>query len=736
VSDLINDKDTVQNGRRGALKDVSAPLRDQIVDKLYNKLVDLGVGIKVSNMWLAGSANRDSWLERQRAYLASWDEHLVNSTDGPSEGSSNLHIPMPFIVCKTMHARFMQAIWQDPPFSVKARNEASIERAPTVADTLRYYIMDGANYYKGIEAVVDKWVWDWITVGSAIKKWMWDVTYTRFIDVQTVQEVIGSQFARGPDGNEVEVPIIGPVEKEVPVTKKTFEGPCAKLVDAEDILIIGGDGDPDEADAVLHRDWLTASELWTLSDRGIFKADAVEKILEAGPDRVEGASATDIKQQRAQNAGRAQLDTDQDLDRYEIIEAYLEMPVDESGINSDIIVWVHARSGEICRATYLYRVSPTGERPFAKIDFQLRKGQEFGTGMVELLYPLSKEMDAIHNIRLDFGLVSVMPFGFYRPTGGIDPEKIELEPGVLIPVDNPQTDVYFPNLGNRTVFGFQEEQALQTLIERMTSISDLNLGLMSGGQGATRTATGARALVGEMSANLDVYLRRLNRGWKKSLRYLLHMLQKRIPPGLSYRLTGDDGKDYWRQIRTADDIAGNFDLEVSPNSASSNQGIQQEKANQILQLTSNPLDIQLGIITPAQRYEALKTWYQAHEVKDFARYIQKPQGYARVFTPAEELNRVLLGVKVPITPEMDHEGYIALWQEFKDNDELLGQFNELQTIEAEKQAMAHAQMLQALEQMAAQQANARQMNMNAAMSQQQTPAGMNPMAGSAAPPAQ
>jgi hypothetical protein len=714
VSELNKDQEVIKEGRRDPLKDVDATLRDQIVKKLYKKLEENRIGLKVSNLWSRGNANRTSWLERQKAYLASWDEHLISDTSGPFEGSSQLHIPMPLIVCKTLHARFMQALWQDPPCFTKARNEASIERVPVIQDTMRYYLMDGSNYNKGVESVVDQWVWEWITVGSGLMKWRWDVKYTRFVDVEMVPE----PTARVQNGQVISIPRL--VEKEVKRTKECFNGPVLDLVNAEDLLIIGGKGDPDTADGVIHRQYLTASELWTLADRKVFDADAVEEVIKGGPDSRDGAINSDIKNQRAQNAGQGSLDTEEDLDRYEILEAYLSIDVDGSGINSEVVVWVHSRTYELLRATYLYRISKDGDRPFIKADFHLRKDQEYGTGMVEMLYPLSKEMDAIHNMRIDFGLISVMPFGFYQPNSGVDPETIALEPGVLIPVDNPQSNVYFPNLGNRTLFGFQEEQAIQTMIERLTSISDVSLGVI-GGQGVTRTASGARLLNQEMTANLDVYLRRLARAWKKALRYLHGSLKMRIPKGLSFRVTGDDGKDYWRTVKTEESIYGDVDFEVSSNSATSNPAIQAETADFIMQAVADPLAIQLGIITPAQYFEAKKNQLMARQVRDWGRYLNKPQGPTRIFTPEEELNRVLRGIPVEITPEQDHQGYIAMWEEFKANDDLLGQFTEEQTIAAEMQSRKHAQMLQALEQMAAQQRNSQQMQMNASMSAEQAP---------------
>jgi hypothetical protein len=727
MSQLNDDKKPLEGARTALPDEVQAPLRDQIVKKLYSKLEEMDVGRKVTSIWEVGMSNRTLWSERQRAWLASWDEHLIADTSGHFDGASQLHIPMPFIVCKTLHARYMQALWQDPPFSVKPQNEASIEAVPLVRDVMRWYLMRGANYNRGVGKVADQWVWDWITQGSSILKLRWDVQYSKFIDVAMVPEPGPEQF-QIIDGREVSIPTVRMVEKEVERVKKSFDGPVADLVDLENILIVGGNGDPDEADSVTQLEYLTASQLWTLADRKIFNKEAVEEVIRSGPDELTGEPTQAIKQDRKLNAGHSVVDSDTDLDRYGILESYLKLDVDGSGINSDVVVWVHKKSSKILRATYLYRISPKGYRPYAKADFQPRKGQEFGAGMVEMLYPLSKEMDAIHNMRIDWGIISVMPFGFYRASSGIDPETIQLEPGALIPVDNPQTDIMFPNLGNRTVFGMNEEAAIQNMVERLTSISDLNLGVLSG-QGATRTATGARAIVNEMSSNLDVYLRRLNWGWEKFLCLMLDTLQQRIPEGLAFRLTGDSGADMFRRVNSAKDIYGDFDIEVSPNSASSNEGIQQEKANMLAQLLADPLAIQLGIVTPAQYYNAKENQIRQLGFKDFGKYLQKPQGPLRVLTPEEEANRLLRGMPVPVTPEMDHQGFLDFYQMVYDNDELLGQFTEEQTIELARQAKRHEQMMQAISQIQAQAANAAQMQQNAMMSQQQAPTGMNPNAG-------
>jgi hypothetical protein len=727
---LNQDQDLVNNGRTKPLKDVEAPLRDQIPEKLAQKLDDLNIGEKVRKIWEAGNNNRAEWLNRQEKYLQNWDEFLVASADGAFEGASDLHIPMPLIVAKTLHARFLQALLGiDPPFTVKPRTEASVERAEMVQDLMGYTINEWANWRQGVAQAVDLWLWDWVTTGSGILKARWDVQYERFVDVVQVQKPGPTFYQYDQEGNEIETPTMKMVEEEQEQTYLCYEGPVFEFVNNEDLLIIGGAGDPQLADSTHHQQWLTASDLLTLVDRRVFREDEVMDVIEGGPDNVAGQTGSDIKQMRSQNAGKGQLDHDSDLDRYRIIESYLKIDVDGSGINSHVVTWTHPKSGKLLRATYLRRINKAGERPFFKIDFHQRSGQDYGVGIIEMLYPLSRELDAMHNMRIDYGMISNMPIGFYRPTSNLEPKEIQLRPGMMIPLNNPQADVYFPNWGSRTAFGAQEEGAIMTLIERLTTVSDFSLGVLSGNQGATRTATGVRGLLGESNSNLDVYLRRLNRGWKQAIEYLFHMLQQRLPKGLEFRVTGEAGTDYFRQVRGAEDIAGDFDFDISPNSANSNKQIQQETAALILQQTASPLDIQLGIVTPLERYEALKAYYKSLGIKDHGKYARKPEGIMRIFTPEEEANRVLRGVSVPVTPEMDHQGFIQYFEEIFKSDEILGQFTEDQAKALKAQAVQHERMMAALEQMQAQQNNAQQMRLNGQQSGAQSSPGQNPFAG-------
>jgi len=711
------------NGRKNVLKDIQETGAELPDKKLLRRLQEDSYGSDVRSMWTIANSHRAEWLNRQEAFLSEYDEFIEPIYARPADWASAIHLPIALTVAKTYHARFMAAINNaDQPFTVVARKGANADREQVIEDLMQYAIKDWANDYSGIEDELDKALWQWVTRGVMITKNGWEKRYTQFKDVVKEQQP-KLTVVKGPDGSDIPVETIEDVDVEKDVTILDFDGPTLRAIAAEDLVIIGNP-DPDKADAVIESTYLTASDLFTLVDRGLFDKATVEEIIQGQGD-YRGSQVQDgIKLRQAQNAGLADIDSKSaELTRYHILECYVKKDVYGSGINSELVVWVHESSGKILRATYLHRVnSKTKKRPYSKVDFYKRPGQIYGIGLVELIYAITKEIDALNNMAVDFGLISSMPFGYIRASSSMSNVAIPIEPGALTPLDNPGQDVFFPNLGNRGGWASAQIQFLYSMIERLTGLSDISFG-STGSQGAARTASGVRALMNESNINLDIFLRRLNRGLKKVYKQMLADIQAKMPPGLEFRIIGDDGAGYFRQIKSRDEVAGSWDFNLEPNSQASNPAVRIENATTILQLTSNMIDIQLGIITPLQRYEALKNYLSALNIRDFGRYIQKPANQQRSYSPEEIANRALAGISTPLTPMDDLQGFIEYAQYIIDTDDLLGQFSQDQAIALASKLQEAMQMQQAMEQMAAQNAVVSQMQSNAQQSMNQVPVG-------------
>lgn len=696
-------------------KSAKVPLRDASVTNLLRKARDKQIGLKVQKMWRSHNANVAQYKERLER-LQGWDEY-VDDTEMLYDGESNLHIPMPMIVLKTFHARMYQALFAvDPPFAVRAMQEAYQDDVEMVYGLMQWTLMEWSNYYDGVEEVADRWLWNWCAWGSSILKLRWERKFTRYLDVKEI-DIPGPSEWRviiDPESGaveEVESPSIIKHEVEEAKTEMIFEGPVFEYVNREDIAIIGG-RNIQLCDGVIHRVWHTADQLNQATQQGMFDKEVVDEIISAGGDSEAGREGMNIVQDREIHSGVNTLDIEEDLDKYEILEAHLEVDVNDDGLNESIVVWVDAETGKEIRATYAHRVNRGGKRPFVNAEFLPREGHGYAMGLLELLFPLSVEMDFIHNIKIDIGLLAAQPFGFYRAASGMESVKLKIRPGDMIPVDDPQNHVFFPTLPDRSGFFKDEEAMLMQHIERLTAINDINTATI-GRQGVTRTATGVSALVSENAANLDIFIKRMQRGWRQALRLLWGMLQQRLPNGTEFRVTGQDGKDYFRRVERSQ-IQARVDFILEASSANSNRMIQLETSQLILAQCMNPFFYQIGIMEPDNAFEALKDYFQALGKKDYSRFMKKSKLKSfRILTAEEELRRVLAGQKVPVSPEMDHKGFIELWDSMGDNA-LLEQYYGVDAVRAvEAQYKQHESMEEAMKAQAGQIQQANQQLFNA-----------------------
>lgn len=335
---ILDSKSSTDSRKNTLGPEAKLPARERIVRKLYKKLEKDNTGQALRQAWLMETARVQEMLDKQMVYLRDLDENLPADSEQPFGGSSNLHIPMPFTVSKTYQARFMQALWGvDPPFTVRARRENGVDKEQLIEDFMRFAIYSWCNHWHGIEDQIEMWVKTWIDTGTGITKVRWQNHWCQYEDSEEVAEAAPPQVVMAPDGTEVLVPQMRIVEKEVNRKYKKFAGPVVDFIQLEDFRMVGGGGDPDLADTVMHRSFVTESELWTMVDEGLFDEEAVERTIRSGENRESSASGKNIATIRAEQSGKASVDSEVDQERFEILECYFKKDVNDSGISSDIV---------------------------------------------------------------------------------------------------------------------------------------------------------------------------------------------------------------------------------------------------------------------------------------------------------------------------------------------------------------------------------------------------------------
>lgn len=602
---------------------------------------------------------RSDFMQRLLRYRSQWLDFVSTGMKPVWEGAHDVHIPYIFEKIKGMHSRIYQAILGiDPPFSLKPRDVVTEKQKYEKEQLLNYIVKDYANKGKGWEATIDKDILNFVSDGTGITKQSWERDVRKYSDVR--EDFTG--FKNGVEQfTEVEE------QKEEVI----FDGPILKTVNIEDFYIAGVNSEsPDDADLVAERTFYTKSELIKLAQQNYFYKEAIDKLLSSEPinqNQMNSLDWTTFKNQQRLLAGINSEVTGHKV--YEIFEAYCRWDIDNDGIDEELVVWYAKDSAQILRMTYLERACPGAIRPYTVKRFIDRPGSPFGIGLAEMLYGINNELDYIHNQRLDYGTLQNLPFGFIRAASGSKPKDIRLAPGTLYNLDNPREDVYFPNLNGGTAYGFQEEAKVTDYGDKVTSLSGFNAGSTSA-QGPLRTATGAAALVAEVNANLDIHIKRYQRGYKRNLSILDKQIQELLPLGTIIRMLGFDGKEILMQFENRKALRYQSDFELTANSVSSNKAIERDTANSLLQIIQNPLALQAGLVTPKNLYNVYRNFLQKTEIKDIDAYITRPEGTEESpYSAKDELTMILGGVKPPIYMLDRHQEKLQFFEQFEASDE-------------------------------------------------------------------
>lgn len=626
------------------------------------KLHKLGNHI-ISQVFLE-ETERQQWLTRLINYRAAWQDFVSAGLDPAFEGAHNVHIPHTFSAIKAMHARIFQAVMGiSPAFALKPRTKVPETYKEDKEELLNWVIGSYANKGDGWEGVIDLDIWNFAGDGTSITKQYWLKDVRKFTDVQ---EEIRRPIQLDEDG----YPMVD--EKEIEKEELLYDCPIIEPVKLEDLYIIGRKAtDIDDADMIVHSQQYSKSDLIKMAKLGFFFQDQVDEVIKTEPN-INNPSPnrmnTAAKQLDDFTTGLNKLGSQAGIKLYNIYETYLRYDIDDDGIDEELVAWVEDRSKRIVRLTYLERVGPGAKRPFVIKKFIPQAGP-YGKGLGEVLYGLNNELDYIHNQRLDYGTLQNLPFFFYRAASGLNPVSLKLGPGMGVPVDDPQGDVNFPRLNGGTSYGFQEEAQVTRYAENASGITQFSLGNIQQ-QGATRTATGTAALVNELNSNIDIHIKRYQRGYKKNLYFLDLQLQDLLPLGTIIRVVGEDGADIYKRFENREAIKWQADFELTANSISSNKAIERETAQMLLQQLVNPIALQTGIANQDNLYSAYKNLLQKFEIRDIDAYITKPQDSPdSPFSAKDEINMIIVGVEPPLVVKDRHQEKLAFFDQFEQSED-------------------------------------------------------------------
>jgi len=234
-----------------------------------------------------------------------------------------------------------------------------------------------------------------------------------------------------------------------------------------------------------------------------------------------------------------------------------------------------------------------------------RGSQLLGIGYVELAKPLSDEVDAQFNQANDANTLDIMPSGFYHPTSGFDPDKVELGPNVWLPVENPVQNVYMPTRNRNTEKFMMIIRTVMMFVERLTAASSYQMGKEDELVGGTGSATRTNQIVAHAEIRMGPIMRRVASGWSQLLTELYYLYYQNAPAGYAERIVGETGAPLFPNMALQMNFLEEADAYCIPDMTLTSTEAQQKLAMWVFDTFSvHPL-----VITNIQR-----TWQVANEV--------------------------------------------------------------------------------------------------------------------------
>ena len=562
----------------------------------------------ITQLYKDRTEERISYSKQHVGYDQMFRGQIDSGRTGPWEGSANLHVQMPYWLVDSINTRLVSGIWnQTPLVSGYAVEDDDLEVFQDASALIQWSLQRKRMNARQMWSIISKMrCIHGVGVGY--------VTYPKSTYLyRTAAATANVQMENGQiKFDEVDNPV--PVRGHDQLKRDTkYHGPVLTPLEWDDIITpIEGFNlqpvtldNPKGCDYVGLRQWHNLSLIWKhrKSTYSYIDEDDEAKDFEWWEDNApsqdrSGDSVTADNQNRVRVQDRhtgkqrslssRRHPSARSNPEFEVITWFMPwMLPNEVGEleEQECIFFASLQPKMLLGAFRLSDINWRNTRPLLELHYQ-RVGTRFDSmGICEIAKHLSSELDTIHNMRLDVGFSTNMPFFFYRSTSTINPEKITLRPLKGVPVDD-INDVRFPQLQNVTSFYHQEETLLYSLVERVMGVTDLFLGISPTKGAAARHATG---FVGTQQESMARTSETLNQD-ASSFSFLCHLIydleMQFGPPERIIRLQGREGPLSQKAQLSREELfmRGEYDFTLGANEGMFSSFIRQQQAQALMQL--------------------------------------------------------------------------------------------------------------------------------------------------------
>lgn len=401
-----------------------------------------------------------------------------------------------------------------------------------------------------------------------------------------------------------------------------YDGPRALVKDYDDVLFPArsknlqppGPANPGGAPYVVLQDFPLVAELASLQDSGYYDLLTNEELekIKLSSSSVNVTSANDSQRQKDQLQGvttQPGQPLDQNHKKLTRLMCFDTYDIDGDGIAEDVVFWVLLETKTTLRVRRLGDVSPGSppRRPLFGGCFLPVGGRYAGMSLLEITEGIHDAIKVMVDQGINANDLAIASPGYYRPSGGMNPEVLTIEPFTLTPLQNPQQDVVFPQIGNAQAMGFSLNMIsmLGMWQDKTTMVNDNSFGQVApGSSSALRTIGGMAMLNGQGEARPERILRRFFSIVSDVYGHFHRLNNAYLPKGKVFRVIGAQpaNADPYVKLDSRDKYAGEFDFTFAANAFNTSKQALQQALTATMQVLINPLNLQMGTVTAENVY--------------------------------------------------------------------------------------------------------------------------------------
>ena len=687
-----------------------------------------------------GIIAREVWAGKHKMYDQMFRGQVEEfaQRQGPWPGSSHLHVQMPYWLTDALNARLVHTMWAQTPLvqAVWEENDDQ-EVAKDAAQLVEWHLQPKRANAREMWSRASKIR---LIHGNSVSLVSYVNDTYRYRTVNPMLEPVqfGDDLAIDDEtGEPLELP--GDQQESQIEEGTLYRGPVIYPLEWDDVVAPIGCmnlqplrlKNPGGADWVYVRHFETLSQMRKKGAAGTYAElfangrddqwwiDNASDQTRAGQTEGGGQNNARTRLQDSmeginRSQSRATTPESRQNPEFEILTYYGSYLHPDTGEDEEMVFFVSKNPRIFLGGFLLTDLVWTGDRPLLEMHYQTISNRFYSMGVMEIVKHLSEELDTIHNMRVDVGTATNLPWYFVRASSYINPNDITLRPLELVPVDDPR-DIVAPQVQNVTSFYHQEESLLLTIIERVMGITDLFLGISPQSGASARHATGFLGTKAEAEARLAQPLAQDAESFSFLTRLIYNLEMQWGPQERSFRLEGERSS-ISREGLTRDDLwfRGMYDFRLGANVGMMAQQNRFQRATQAFQfLSQNPLVVQdMGRLWEVSAELLRSMGYREYEIETFI----GPHNAVSAGTPKsqDEENAQMIqhvfgpGTPAPITPSDNDQDHMDKIREFLNGP----MWSALREPNAERAISEHFQMhMQAMQQKQMQQQQAMQQQM-------------------------